>query len=250
VADNPFVTLARVLGGVVLMQGRLGHQVLGQLLVTGSHEVTIAGASLVIAATAREKDAVSQAVIRTLAPAVAIHALTHREDKRIRAAQRELDRRRIQLAAATRGLDVRNAEIALLQATVSRQKRDVDALEGEVTARGAAVAAREADLQETHRQLTADLERYERVKREDAERMATLEGSHQTLTQDLAACLYELSVKDAARSDVDSEIRRLTAELEELSARLRQPEGPPPADGTPPADSAPPKRRRRRRRKP
>src|SRR5687767_14993000 len=85
VADNPFVTLARVLGGVVLMQGRLGHQVLGQLLVTGSHEVTIAGASLVIAASTREKDAVSQAVIRTLAPAVAIHALTHREDKRITA---------------------------------------------------------------------------------------------------------------------------------------------------------------------
>ena len=139
-AANPFVTLARVLGGVVLMQGRLGHQVLGQLLVTGSHEVTIAGASLVIAASAREKDALSQAVIRTLAPAVAIHALTHREDKRIRAAQRELDRRRVQLAAATRGLDVRNAEIALLQATVSRQKRDVDALRRILTGLAAGAA--------------------------------------------------------------------------------------------------------------
>lgn len=229
-ADNPFYTLARILGGVVLMQGRLGHQVLGQLLVTGSHEVTIAGASLVIAATAREKDAVGQAVIRTLAPAAAIHALTNREDKRITAAQRELDRRRVQLAAASRGLDVRGAEITLLQAKVSRQKRDVDALEGEITARDAALAASEAGLRESHRRLTADLERYEHVKREHAERMAALEGAHRTLGEELTTCLAALGTKETALSDVEAENRRLTAELEELSARLRQPDGPPPVD--------------------
>src|SRR5215470_5729152 len=70
-AESPLFTLARVLGGVILMQGRLGHQVLGQLLVTDSNEVAIAGASLVVAATTGQRSVVGQMALRTLAPALA-----------------------------------------------------------------------------------------------------------------------------------------------------------------------------------
>src|SRR3982751_3970160 len=119
VADNPFLTLTRILGGVVLMQGRLGHQVLGQMLLTGSHEVTIAGASLVIAATAREKNAVGQAVVRTLAPAAAIYALTYRDEKRLNAIQREIDRRRRELEEAQRRLELGAAQLRSMHAKVS-----------------------------------------------------------------------------------------------------------------------------------
>ena len=92
-AENPFQSLVRILGGVVLLQGKLGHQVLGQMLIADSSEVTIAGASLVIAATAREKNAVGQAVIRTLAPAIAVHALLQREEKRLEAIRDDFERR-------------------------------------------------------------------------------------------------------------------------------------------------------------
>jgi hypothetical protein len=49
-AENPLATLARVFAGVVLQQGRLGHQLLGLLLVIDTYEVAIAAASLVISA--------------------------------------------------------------------------------------------------------------------------------------------------------------------------------------------------------
>jgi hypothetical protein len=83
VAENPLVTVARLLGGVVLMQGRLGHQVLGQLLVANTNEVAIAGASLVVAATTRQRNAVAQVALRTAAPALAVRALMQKEGERI-----------------------------------------------------------------------------------------------------------------------------------------------------------------------
>ena len=54
-AERPLTTLARVLGGVVLMQGNLGHQVLGQLLVAGTNEAALAAAFVVYAGTTGQK---------------------------------------------------------------------------------------------------------------------------------------------------------------------------------------------------
>ena len=189
-AENPFHSLVRILGGVVLMQGKLGHQVLGQLLVAGSHEVTIAGASLVIAATAREKNAVGQAVIRTLAPAAAIHALIHREEQRLEAAQREFERRSRQLVEAQRGIEVRRAEATSLHAKVNRQKADVDSHEGEVTARAASLASLEDALDTERRQLTLDR--------------------------------LELDEKAAELDGIEEKNARLVKQLKALSAKLRQ----------------------------
>lgn len=82
-AENPLLTLTRVLGGVILTQGRLGHQVLGQMLIMGSHEVAVAGASVVVAASSSQKNAVGQVALRTAAPALAVRLLLNKQEKRL-----------------------------------------------------------------------------------------------------------------------------------------------------------------------
>jgi len=88
-AESPVSVLLRVLAGVGLRQGPVGHQVLGQLLILGSSEAAVAGASVIVAATERQRNAVGQAAIRTAAPAIAASAIIHRDLKRLE--QREKD---------------------------------------------------------------------------------------------------------------------------------------------------------------
>jgi hypothetical protein len=125
-AESPLVTLSRVLAGVVLMQGRLGHQVLGQLLVTNSNEVAIAGASLVVAATTGQRSVVGQMALRTVAPALAVRVLLNRQEERLerksqRLAEREraLERRSIKLEAEHGDLE---AEMERLLAQLHEKK--------------------------------------------------------------------------------------------------------------------------------
>ena len=192
-AENPFHSLVRILGGVVLMQGKLGHQVLGQLLIADSREVTIAGASLVIAATSREKNAVGQAVIRTLAPAIAIHALTLREEERLKAARDDFARRVREFEKSQARIEVQRSEVTSLHAKVKKHRSDVDAQEGRVTNEELSLQARAAVL-DTH----------EESKRAHEERVTTLEQ------------------KAANVDDIERKNRQLAKKLKELSTRLRQ----------------------------
>src|ERR671913_242136 len=60
VAEDPLRQLGRLAAGIVLMQGRLGHQVLGQLLLMDSSEIAMAGAALALAATSGPHNEVLQ----------------------------------------------------------------------------------------------------------------------------------------------------------------------------------------------
>jgi hypothetical protein len=111
-AENPLATIARVLGGVVLMDGRLGHQVLGQLLVMNTNEVAIAGASVVVAATSGQRNAVGQIVLRTAIPALAVRAILRKTEERIDRKATLLAERELRLEAELRA--------ATLRATVQR----------------------------------------------------------------------------------------------------------------------------------
>jgi hypothetical protein len=126
--ESPLFTLSRVLAGVVLMQGRLGHQVLGQLLVTNSNEVAIAGASLVVAATTNQRSAVGQMALRTVAPAVAVRLLLNKQEERIERKtirlderERALEKRRIVLE--TEKSDLQDEVKRLLAAARTGQRR-------------------------------------------------------------------------------------------------------------------------------
>ena len=83
VAEDPLRQLSRLAAGILLMQGRLGHQVLGQLLLMDSSEIAMAGAALALAATSGPHNEVLQVALRTVAPAVAGHVVLKKQEDRI-----------------------------------------------------------------------------------------------------------------------------------------------------------------------
>jgi hypothetical protein len=121
-SESPLVTLARVLAGIVLMQGRLGHQVLGQLLVMNTNEVALAGAALVVAATTGERSAVGQMALRTVAPAVAVRILLDKQERR-------LEQKSLRLAERERALGTRKAT---LETQHSDMRLEMDSLHAEM----------------------------------------------------------------------------------------------------------------------
>ena len=82
-AEDPLRQLSRLAAGIVLMQGRLGHQLLGQLLVMDTSEIAMAGAALALAATSGPRNEVIQVALRTVAPAVAGHLVLKKQEDRI-----------------------------------------------------------------------------------------------------------------------------------------------------------------------
>lgn len=104
-AESPVLTLVRLLGGVVLMRGRLGHQILGEMLVMGSNEVAVAGAAAVVAATSRQRNAVAQMALRTAVPALAVRGLLQKQEKRIAWKERLVAERERRVEERERELD-------------------------------------------------------------------------------------------------------------------------------------------------
>jgi hypothetical protein len=147
VAENPLSKLSRVLGGVLLTQGRLGHQVLGQLLLGNSTDAAIAGASVVVTATAGQRDAVFQVALRTAVPALALAAIFRRREE-------QLSRLETILAQRERALGARSADFARRESNL--RARDRAASQPDVTPRDAPAPA---DSQAAARLVAAETAR-------------------------------------------------------------------------------------------
>jgi hypothetical protein len=104
------------------MHGRLGHQILGQLLVAGTSEPAVAGAAVVIAATSRQKNAVAQVALRTAAPALAVHGMLRAQVRRIERREAALIKREQAIIEGQEGLQSRRMS---LDSNVRRQLRAV-----------------------------------------------------------------------------------------------------------------------------
>jgi hypothetical protein len=107
------VTLARLAGGLILLDGNLGHQVLGQLLIMNTNEVAMAVAAAAMAGTTGQRNVVGQIIVRTVVPAVAVRTILNTQEERI-------DRKMILLEERERALDKRNR----------RKRRDPPSPEG------------------------------------------------------------------------------------------------------------------------
>lgn len=103
-AETPLGKLSRIVGGLLLSNGPLAHQVLGQLLILNQREIELAAASVAIAATSGHKDAAISGVVRVLAPATALHFLTRRDSARLRALVQAMERRELSLLARERAV--------------------------------------------------------------------------------------------------------------------------------------------------
>ncbi|PYQ54936.1 MAG: hypothetical protein DMF78_03980 [Acidobacteria bacterium] len=122
-AENPVATLARLLAGVVLTQGRLGHQVLGQMLIFGSNEVAVAGATLVVAGTTRQRSAFGQVALRTAAPALAARGLIAQDARRVERGRALLAERKRRLEEREQALAEREEAAAAKMAAVEEENR-------------------------------------------------------------------------------------------------------------------------------
>jgi hypothetical protein len=99
-AENPVATLARLAGGIILMEGDLGHQVLGQLLIMNTNEVAMAGAAAVLAATSGARNTAAQIMLRTVVPALAVRVILNKQEERIDRKMALLEKRERELKNA------------------------------------------------------------------------------------------------------------------------------------------------------
>lgn len=126
-AENVLGRFARLLAGVVLTEGHLGHQVLGQLLIFDATEVEVAGANLAVAATERQRSAFAQVAIRTAVPALAVHALLRNREKRLEARERRLAERAERMAAANQDIEASHDELPSSHADAAAKLAALDA---------------------------------------------------------------------------------------------------------------------------
>jgi hypothetical protein len=135
-AEKAIATLARVLGGVVLLQGRLGHQVLGQLLLANTDDLAIAGASVVVAAASKSPNAVLRTVLQTAAPAAALHSLFARRQAQLQRQEQRLRAQEARWQADRRAGRARLRELDDLERRCRRERgrllRRIRTLEGQL----------------------------------------------------------------------------------------------------------------------
>jgi flagellar biosynthesis component FlhA len=141
VAENPTLTIARILGGVALLNGNLGHQILGQLLITNSNEVAIAGAAAAVAATSGQRNAAAQIAIRTAVPALAVRGLLLKQEQRIERREALVAEREQQFEALTQSTRKSNEAIRKAKQIEQQLTRRVLALEAEKQVAVSAAAA-------------------------------------------------------------------------------------------------------------
>jgi hypothetical protein len=123
-SESALQKLARLAGGVLLTQGRLGHQVLGQLLIVGPTELEVAAATVVLSASNGRGNAVVQSAVRTLVPALALHLLQQKQERRLQSLisnAQGRERNEEQWRAAEGEREVLESEIAALRAELSRR---------------------------------------------------------------------------------------------------------------------------------
>ena len=165
--EGPLSKLGRVLGGVVLSQGQLGHQVIGQMLMYNFTEPELAGASVVVAAGTRRRSALAQAVVGTAAPALAVQALANKQDAL---------------------LTLREQAVSQREANVAQMLKKSSAAQPPAAAPGAAAQAVTAQAEDPRiAAQRAELETLRQAHDGALAQIATLQRDNQQLTAQLAA---------------------------------------------------------------
>jgi len=204
--------LARVLGGVALTHGRLGHQVLGQILITNLTQAEFAGAALIGSAGSRQRNVFAQAAINTAAPALALQALVDKADRRLSRREQELIKREGQLAQPS---TVRAKDISSRDQELLAQREQIEALQQSCDGSMADIAC----LQIEKRELESRLEEL-RVHLETATQSAL--GSDRKL---LAQC-EQIEALQRSCDEATIEIADLENEKVRLEAQLARREVP------------------------
>ncbi len=224
-AESPLATLARLLAGVVLVQGRLGHQVLGQLLIAGTNDAAIAGAAVVVAGTMHTRNAAAQVALRTAAPAIAVHALLHGEERRVNRLEQLVRDRENKITARDARLEAQNRDLAAKATTLERDNATLGGektkLRDERTALERAKAALESEkaaLEGTQAALASERTTFEGEKANLHKQVRELEEENSRLVDKLATVPAAL-----AKAALRAKKRRATPEKPASAKRAKRP---------------------------
>jgi predicted nuclease with TOPRIM domain len=212
-AENPLLKVARLVGGVAMMQGRLGHQVLGQMLIAGSSELAVAGAAIAVAGTARVRNPAAQVVIRTAAPAIAIHALFDQRERVLRYRERALAKidfalerqngaLKRDLAALRSKYDATRAASAKALKRVRSQKAFLKDEKAVLESNNSVLESEKADLQNETRVLQSRYGDLEREKTVLERHRAFLEGGKVVLESENAILRHDLAALKKDNADL------------------------------------------------
>lgn len=91
-SETPLEKLARLAGGVAMLSGPLAHQALGQLLISQSTLVEVAGANVAWAAAMRHPNLAVQVAANTLVPALVVERLSRMEERSLDQQRQRLER--------------------------------------------------------------------------------------------------------------------------------------------------------------
>ena len=200
-AESPLQRIARLLGGVVLTQGRLGHQILGQMLIFGPTELEVAAASVAVAASSGTRSTVAQVALRTLAPALAVHGIVRKQEKRLV---------RLSRLAAEREQAAKASALAAEQKLAALEQDNAQQLRAQTE------SLRELNLQ-SERMRAQATESAEALQAAEAKlgSLAQLERAQQKAYEELSRLREQLAL-----------LPRLETENQALRARLHQLEPP------------------------
>ncbi|MGH8573620.1 MAG: hypothetical protein ACREX8_13765, partial [Gammaproteobacteria bacterium] len=91
---------------MAMLPGPLGHQALGQLLISGSKDVEVAGANVALAAAFRQPNTAIQMAVGSLVPAAVVQALSRKEQRRLEEARQRLERLVKEIAQQPNAVDL------------------------------------------------------------------------------------------------------------------------------------------------
>jgi chromosome segregation ATPase len=201
--ETPLFKLARLLGGVALMQGRLGHQVLGQLMIAGTNELAVAGAAVVVAGSLQQRDSAAQAVLRTAAPAIALSSIFERREQILLRHERSLQPREKALAARDFELETQYGVLSRRNAKLSQQNADFQTKNADLEKKTTDLNWRNWDLQYENWKLNA--------------RTALLQLDNSKLQGTNADLLEQLTFIAGARDECAETLVRVRGEIAALS---------------------------------
>lgn len=101
--ERPLAKLVRLVGGVALLPGPIGHQALGQLLIAGSKVVEVAGANVAVTAAFRQSSSAVQLAVGTVVPAAVVEVLSSKEERRLIAERQRIEALSRRIAGQPKG---------------------------------------------------------------------------------------------------------------------------------------------------
>jgi hypothetical protein len=226
-AGTAFSRLASLLGGVVLNQGRLGHQLLGQILIAGATDLEIVGAQVAFAATTGQKNAVAQMALRSGVPALAIRGLIRKEQRRLLRLIQIEDQRKRQLADLEKALEEQRQQARRVEDELQRREQAVKSgLDAALSSAQEQAAKTEAELAQVRSERDRLAEDRERTDQSHAEQIAVFRGQFEALTEQRNLVVSELNDVHGREGALREQLSRREAEIAALQAQPPPPRPP------------------------